>query len=156
LAGAANLSGDHKLRTPMSWNSNSSNAGFTTGTPFRALSGNVSSQNVEAQRQDPNSLLQFYKELVSLRNQRSSLNSGNYSNASVNGSVLSFQRQSGNEKSVVLINYGSAITTNIKNLPVNATISSVYPNKTTKVSSDAGGTANINLPAQSIFVFAIN
>ena len=157
LAGAANLTGDHKIRTPMSWNSNSINAGFSTGTPFRALSGNVSSQNVEAQRQDPNSLLQFYKDLISLRKQRNSLNSGNYSNAAVNGSVLSFQRQFGDEKSVVLINYGNnSITTNIKNLPMNTTLSSVYPNKIVKVNSDTNGSADVNLPAQSIFVFSIN
>nr|WP_315476532.1 alpha-amylase family glycosyl hydrolase [uncultured Undibacterium sp.] len=157
LAGAANLTGDHKLRTPMSWNSNSNNAGFTTGTPFRALSGNASSQNVEAQRLDPNSLLQFYKDLISLRNQRSSLNSGNYSNAAVSGNVLSFQRQSGDEKSVVLINYGNnSITTSLKNLPINTTLSSVYPNKIVKVNSDTVGSADVNLPAQSIFVFSFN
>jgi alpha-amylase len=157
LAGAANLTGDHKLRTPMSWNSNSSNAGFTTGQPFRSLSSNVSNQNVESQRQDPNSLLQFYKGLIGLRNLRSSLNSGNYTNAAVNGAVLSFQRQSGDEKSIVLINYGNnAIMTNIKNLPINVMLSSIYPNNIVKVNSDTGGSANINLPAQSILVFAIN
>lgn len=157
LAGATNLTGDHKLRTPMSWNSNSNNAGFTTGTPFRALSGNVSGQNVEAQRQDPNSLLQFYKDLISLRKQRNSLNSGNYSNAMVENGILSFQRQSGNEKSVIIINYGNNASLGlIRNLPANARLSSVYPNNSLNVSSDTNGSANINLSAQSILVFAIN
>ena len=34
MAGAANLSGDWKLRTPMSWTGDPVRAGFTTGTPW--------------------------------------------------------------------------------------------------------------------------
>jgi len=57
--------GDPGLRTPMSW---TGTAGFTTGTPYRSLSGNVTSFNVQAQEADPASLLNFYKAMLALRN----------------------------------------------------------------------------------------
>jgi len=64
MAGGMGLSGDWKLRTPMSWTNSTSDAGFTTGTPFRALSSNVASYYVAAEQSDSTSLLGFYKALI--------------------------------------------------------------------------------------------
>lgn len=156
LAGAANLSGDHKLRTPMSWTANTSNAGFTTGTPFRALSGNVASQNVASQVSNPDSLLNFYKSLISLRKQRPSLSQGNYQNASTSNNVMSFERQLGNERSLVVINYNnSTSSTIIRGLPANATLTPLFP-AGASISADSNGIATISLNARGIFVANVN
>ena len=53
-------------RTPVQWNSEK-NAGFTQGTPWLMVNPNYTSINVEAQKQDPDSVLSFYKELIALR-----------------------------------------------------------------------------------------
>jgi glycosidase len=106
LAGATGLDGDRKLRIPMAWTGDAATAGFTSGTPFRALGGNVATHNVAAQAADPGSLLAHYRALLALRNSRPSLARGSYEHAFVDGSVYGFQRVLGDERTLVLINYG--------------------------------------------------
>ena len=53
-------------RTPMQWNA-SSNAGFTTGTPWLPVPPSAATINVRAEEQDPNSLLAWYKALIRLK-----------------------------------------------------------------------------------------
>ena len=50
----------------MQWDG-SENAGFTTGTPWFAVNPNYTWLNYEAQEKDPDSLLHFYRKLVSVR-----------------------------------------------------------------------------------------
>lgn len=52
-------------RTPMQWDS-SENAGFTTGTPWLKVCDRYQEINTES-KNDPNSIFQYYKKLVSLR-----------------------------------------------------------------------------------------
>lgn len=156
MAGATNLNGDWKIRTPMSWSADANNAGFTSGTPFRALSANVTTQNVAAQLADPNSILAFYKAMLNLRNTLPSLAQGSYEAPFVSGSVMGFQRKFGNEQTLVLINYApQASNLSVTSLPPNASLTSVYPANGAAASSDAGGTAQIALAAQSVMVFSI-
>jgi len=152
MAGAASLSGDAKLRTPMSWSGNA--AGFTGGTPFRALSANIVTNNVAAQANDTNSLLAFYKALIALRKAHPALTGGNYAAGAASGSVLSYQRVAANERAVVVINYGaSAATASLANLPASTTLTNVYPGDASVLTSGAGGTATLSIPAQSVRVF---
>ena len=53
-------------RTPMQWDG-SENAGFTTGKPWFAVNPNYTWLNYEAQEKDPDSLLHFYRNMVSVR-----------------------------------------------------------------------------------------
>jgi alpha-amylase len=154
MSGAASLSGDPKLRTPMSW---TASGGFTTGTPFRAPSGNVATYNVAAQTADPNSLLAWYKGLIALRRAHPSLARGTYEASSVSGSVMSFQRVLGSERTVVVINYGtSAAAVSLGSLPANAVLTAVMPSGGSGVNADASGNALVNVPAQGVAVFAVN
>ena len=160
MAGAASLSGDPKLRTPMSWTSDSTTAGFTTGTPYRALSANVSTQNAAAQLADPNSLLAFYKAMLALRNSRPSIAQGSYDSPFVSGQVMGYLRTfattTGSERSLVLINYGStATTTNFGGLAANGQLTALYPAGGGTVSADAGGNASISVAAQSVQVYSV-
>lgn len=53
-------------RTPMQWDA-SPNAGFTSGTPWITPPDNFKTINVEAEAQDGDSILQYYKKLIRLR-----------------------------------------------------------------------------------------
>ena len=53
-------------RAPMQWNAEL-NAGFSTGKPWLPVHENHTHRNVVAQADDPQSLLNFYRELLKLR-----------------------------------------------------------------------------------------
>ena len=53
-------------RTPMQWSSEE-NGGFTKGTPWLKVNPLFKDVNVEAQEQDPDSVLNYYRKLVALR-----------------------------------------------------------------------------------------
>ena len=53
-------------RTPFQWNSEE-NAGFTTGTPWLVVNGKYRTINAEEQMKRGDSVLAFYKELITLR-----------------------------------------------------------------------------------------
>ena len=53
-------------RTPMQWDQ-STNGGFTNGTPWFPVNPNYKTINVEQQNHDPQSILQFYKDLIQLK-----------------------------------------------------------------------------------------
>jgi len=68
---------DERIRTPMRWTADSGTAGFTTGSPWQALSGDdAASVNVEAQLADPGSLLATYQGLVHTRGASEALQAG--------------------------------------------------------------------------------
>ena len=60
--------GRDNARTPMQW-SDEANAGFTTGTPWLAVNSNCTRVQVRAQRENADSILSYYKKLISLRKQ---------------------------------------------------------------------------------------
>jgi glycosidase len=66
---------DPDIRRPMQWTAEA-NAGFTTGTPWEGLGTNYQAANVAIESAEPNSLLSFYKNLISLRTNNPTLRSG--------------------------------------------------------------------------------
>ncbi len=62
-------------RTPMQWDDRP-NAGFTDGTPWIQLPENYRTINVEAELQDPDSILHFYKALIRLRKENPLISDG--------------------------------------------------------------------------------
>ena len=106
MAGAKGLADDPFIRGPYSWQGNAQTAGFTTGTPYRALAGNVTTHHAQAQMQTKQSLWAFYKDMIHLRNPRTSLSRGTYEFAQAQGQTLRYLRRWGKEQTWVLINYG--------------------------------------------------
>ena len=53
-------------RTPMQWRA-TKHAGFTTGIPWLSVNANYFAVNVEKQEKRPDSLLNYYRELIALR-----------------------------------------------------------------------------------------
>lgn len=155
MAGAGALSGDPKLRTPMSWSSAAS--GFTTGTPFRALAANVASANVAQQDGVAGSMLEHYKSLIALRNSNPALQRGSYSGATTSGLLMSFQRDlagSGNQRVVVAYNYGSSSgSIAVTGLPANVSMTGLGPSNGSSLAVDGGGNASVTVGPQSYAVF---
>jgi glycosidase len=157
MAGGAGLSGDWKLRTPMSWTaSNRGAGGFSSASPFRANSANVGTQNVAAQQGVAGSLHSFYKDVIALRKSRPSLMTGDYRNAAANGAVMSFQRVAGSETTVVAFNYANSLATaSLANLPANAVLRRLWPVGAANAAADASGRADVAMAARSFTVFAV-
>jgi alpha-amylase len=103
---------DEDIRLPMQWSAHA-NADFSSGTPWRAPAVDYLQVNVAAESSDPNSLLSFYKELISLRHTHSALREGKTSLvASANPGVYSILRSEGDEKILVLINLTKSALSN--------------------------------------------
>lgn len=96
---------DEDIRLPMQWDANA-NAGFTTGTPWRAPA-DFSTTNVAAESTDPNSLLSTYRELIALRKQHSALTLGQLALLDTgNPGVYAALRTDASETLLVLANLG--------------------------------------------------
>jgi len=90
-------------RKPMQWNGDV-NAGFgSAAKPWLTVAPDYQSVNVQAERQDPNSLLSYYKALIRLRKTNAALRDGEF--VLVNGddpNVVAFLRKA-KDGSVALI-----------------------------------------------------
>jgi glycosidase len=95
-------SDDPSKRTPMQWTS-SVNAGFTTGTPWRAIPPSFTNFNVETMSADSSSLLNWYKNLIQIRKDNASLRRGKYyyMNSS-NQSVYVFARNENVNQEIII------------------------------------------------------
>ncbi len=67
---------DEDLRRPMQWTSQQPGAGFTSAQPWRNPPGDTSLINVQTQNADPDSLLNFYRQLIHLRATHPALRTG--------------------------------------------------------------------------------
>lgn len=69
--------GRDNARTPFQWN-DSSQAGFTTGTPWIAVNPNYTDINAAQQENDPDSVLHYYRRMLRLRKEHPTLVYGDY------------------------------------------------------------------------------
>ena len=63
---AVNRVSRDNARTPFQWDA-SANAGFTAGTPWLKVNRNYTKINLESQKDDPDSVYQYYRRLLALR-----------------------------------------------------------------------------------------
>lgn len=92
-------------RTPMQWTAGES-AGFTSGTPWLGVNHNCASINVERERQDADSILAFYRELIALRKEHRIIAEGSIRFlARENDDVLAYERELAGEHLLVLCNF---------------------------------------------------
>jgi alpha-glucosidase len=92
-------------RTPMQWSA-ARNAGFTTGGPWLPVAGNYATFNVEAERDDPRSILTLNRRLLVLRRAEPALEVGSYTRVPVPGDVLCFVRHHRRSRVLVALNLG--------------------------------------------------
>ncbi len=92
-------------RTPMQW-SNTTEAGFTNGTPWIKVNPNYTTINVIAEEQDQNSILNYFKKMVRLRKTTPALIYGKYELLDKdNPSVYCYTRTLNGKKILVLLNF---------------------------------------------------
>ncbi|MGL5414909.1 MAG: glycoside hydrolase family 13 protein [Clostridium sp.] len=91
-------------RTPMQW-SNEKNAGFTIGKPWIKINENYERINVEAQEEESNSILNFYKKLIKLRNNNEALIYGGFNPILEDDEkIFAYERNLNDEKYVIIVN----------------------------------------------------
>ena len=102
---------DEDIRLPMQWSA-AANAGFTTGTPWRAPFANYTEVNVAVQDADPNSLINLYRTLTKLRAEHPALRRGQIAVLDTdNPGVFAMLRTDGAEHFLILVNLkGEAIS----------------------------------------------
>jgi oligo-1,6-glucosidase len=102
---AVNYSGRDNARTPMQWTSKHE-GGFTTGEAWMNVNVNKSKINVEAQKADANSILNYFRSMVSMRKNYPVLTYGSYLQLENEHEYLfSFTRQMEKEKLLIMLNF---------------------------------------------------
>ncbi|MFH1502745.1 MAG: alpha-amylase family glycosyl hydrolase [Candidatus Eisenbacteria bacterium] len=143
-------SGDHlNIRTPMQW-TDGTNAGFTTGSPWRSVNSNYTTYNVEDEEQDQGSLLEWYKKLIHVRNESPALKRGTHGRLeSSDSAVMAFVRSHETQTVLCLINTSSSSKGNIA---VTGTAADLEPGEHSLVNLlDPGDTLDITVtPAYEI------
>ncbi|WP_325985191.1 MULTISPECIES: alpha,alpha-phosphotrehalase [Pseudomonas] len=95
-------------RTPMQWNAGA-NAGFSSGTPWIEVAANAGQINVQAQLDDPQSVLHHYRQLIALRREQGLIQHGLYRQLlPEHPQVWAYVREGQGERLLVVNNfYGS-------------------------------------------------
>ncbi len=100
-------------RTPMQWNA-SKNAGFTAGKPWLSINENYTKINVEAEENDSQSVLNFYRTLIKLRSEKKPLHEGNLTvHAPEHEQMLAYSR---GDSITILVNLSDSEATYDENL----------------------------------------
>jgi len=97
-----NLSRDPS-RTPMQWD-NSLYSGFSKNKPWLRLPDNYPRINVAAEKNDPFSLLNLYRQLIELRRKEPALNVGHYHSVYSNKQVIVYVRESSANRFLIALN----------------------------------------------------
>jgi alpha-glucosidase len=92
-------------RTPMQWD-DSANAGFTkAATPWLPVPSSAKTHNVATELSDPNSILQFYRQLLALHHRNRALLDGDYVALNQGDpNVLAYLRRYKNSAVLVVLN----------------------------------------------------
>jgi alpha-glucosidase len=93
-------------RTPMQWDE-STRGGFTTAAkPWLPLDRNHVRQNVATLTQVPDSILNLYRALITLRRAHRPLSGGTFQMVAVTDATILFERTFGGDRFVVALNLG--------------------------------------------------
>ena len=90
-------------RTPMQWDAGP-NAGFTTGEPWLPIADNFKTVNVEAEENDPTSILTLHRRLIELRRAEPALSTGDYHEVRSDRGVLAYTRGAGERRFLIALN----------------------------------------------------
>src|SRR5690606_25224678 len=93
-------------RTPMQWNA-AANAGFSTAEPWLPVGDDYERINVQAQRDDPDSMLALCHRMIELRRGSPALEVGDFAPVAAHGDVLAYLRHRGDERFLILLNLGA-------------------------------------------------
>jgi len=103
------MKGRDGCRSPMQWD-DSPGAGFSSAEarPWLPIHANAATRNVAAQRDDPQSLLNFYRRLISLRRAMPALQDGMFQMLTFGTRyLLAYLRQTGEQTVLVALNFSA-------------------------------------------------
>ncbi len=107
---AQKISARDNGRTPFQWD-DSPNAGFTTGAPWLKVNPDYANVNAAAQENDPNSVLNYFRKLISLRKNDLTLVYGKYELLDKdNPDVYCYKRSMNNETILVMLNFKDKVS----------------------------------------------
>jgi glycosidase len=96
---------DEDIRRPMQWHGDDLGVGFTTGRAWRLPALDYQTRHVEAQNDDPDSLLNHYRSLIHLRNRYEALRMGEWTLVETDSArMFAFLRHTEEQAILVLIN----------------------------------------------------
>lgn len=99
-------SGRDGCRAPMQWDT-TKNAGFSKEKPWLNIHPDYMERNVVMQREDKDSLFHFYKDLIRLRHEETSIRDGLFLPLIYEPrSIMAYLRQSGDDMLMVVMNFG--------------------------------------------------
>ncbi|HPI99318.1 MAG TPA: alpha-glucosidase [Enterococcus sp.] len=101
-----NAKGRDNARRPIAWD-DSTNGGFTSGTPWLALNDNYKEINVEAALADPTSIFYTYQQLVQLRKNHPIMVWGDFELVDTVAEVFSYYRTYEAERWLVVTNFSN-------------------------------------------------
>jgi alpha-glucosidase len=137
-------------RTPMQWD-DSTYAGFSTAKPWLPVPPNKDTINVKAEEADPNSLLNWYEELIKLKKTNPTLAHGDNVMLDMdNTKVLSWLRKGSGKQVVVATNFTSDPQT--VNLSAGVSGSKLKTLLKTPGSADPTSVDKIELPAFGVYI----
>lgn len=90
-------------RTPMQWSAKN-NAGFSKVSPWINVADNYKSINVENEKDDKDSILSFYKKLITIRKENTVISAGNISFIDTDENIIAYKRSLGERKILVFCN----------------------------------------------------
>ena len=90
-------------RTPMQWSAKK-NAGFSKVSPWINVADNYKSINVENEKNDKDSILSFYKKLITIRKENTVISAGNISFIDTDENIIAYKRSLGERKILVFCN----------------------------------------------------
>lgn len=90
-------------RTPMQWSAGN-NAGFSKVSPWINVADNYKSINVENEKNDKDSILSFYKKLITIRKENTVISAGNISFIDTDENIIAYKRSLGERKILVFCN----------------------------------------------------
>jgi oligo-1,6-glucosidase len=91
-------------RTPMQWTP-AEGAGFTGGPPWLGINGNYRTVNYAAQRDDPDSVLSYYKKMAALRAASKTLIYGGFRPLQGGRALMAYERRGNGETYTVALNF---------------------------------------------------
>jgi len=140
-------------RTPMQWDS-TKNAGFSTAKPWLPVPESYKTHNVATEKSDADSVLNFYKRLISLRRKNTALRDGKYVPLNENDpNVLAYLRKSENSSALVVLNLSGTpqrVTFDLTNQNIKS--SSASPLLSTNKAGSAVDLKQMNIEPFGVFI----
>jgi alpha-glucosidase len=91
-------------RTPMQWD-DGYNASFSESEPWLPLSKKYKENNVKNQQNNPDSMLNYYKQVIQLRKNSNAIKFGALELVDIHENILSYRRKYENEEILIILNF---------------------------------------------------